>query len=426
MFLSVMVAIGLFVFRMLIARPLVRRVEGTSLRALTIAFGVAAALGLIAVPVYLDVATAVDSLRSFFDRRRARAALPRDGVRARATSTSSSAWRSSAPPRAIALWVDRPAARARARSPSCSRSAARSPPRPRRCSSRAVGHAGQTAPRGLSLLLDWLHLVSGSIWLGGLVGLLDPVGEPAGAGGARRPLGLRAAVLEHRVRLGAGPARHAGSARPCCTSRCSPRCGRPPTAWRSWSRSGCSRRRCCSAAVNLLRTKPASSPPGSMRAGRGGRPAAAPDRPRRDGARRRPRSRRRHPLEPAAAAAGARAARRGARDGRPGPRRLGGAPGRIHAPGARQPERAGGAQLVRAPGHAGAASRSPARTSRSPSRCSTCRWGTRSTSSPRHGRASTPHSAPALVMAGRWGCSFRLRRSRATPFTALLVDHAGG
>jgi copper transport protein len=36
----------------------------------------------------------------------------------------------------------------------------------------AAGHAAQTAPRGVSLMLEWLHLMSGSIWVGGLVGLL--------------------------------------------------------------------------------------------------------------------------------------------------------------------------------------------------------------------------------------------------------------
>src|SRR5207244_7604771 len=35
-----------------------------------------------------------------------------------------------------------------------------------------AGHAAQTAPRWLSLGLDWLHLAAGSIWIGGLVGLL--------------------------------------------------------------------------------------------------------------------------------------------------------------------------------------------------------------------------------------------------------------
>jgi copper transport protein len=35
-----------------------------------------------------------------------------------------------------------------------------------------AGHAGQIAPRGLSLAFDWLHLVAGSIWVGGLFGLV--------------------------------------------------------------------------------------------------------------------------------------------------------------------------------------------------------------------------------------------------------------
>jgi copper transport protein len=34
------------------------------------------------------------------------------------------------------------------------------------------GHAGQTSPRGIAIGLDWLHLVSGSVWVGGLIGLL--------------------------------------------------------------------------------------------------------------------------------------------------------------------------------------------------------------------------------------------------------------
>jgi copper transport protein len=35
-----------------------------------------------------------------------------------------------------------------------------------------AGHAAQTAPRALSLLLDWLHVASASVWMGGLIGLL--------------------------------------------------------------------------------------------------------------------------------------------------------------------------------------------------------------------------------------------------------------
>ena len=62
-----MSAIGLFVLRVLIARPLVERVTGTSLRAVSTAFAIAASFGLVAIPVYLDFATANDSLRSLFD-----------------------------------------------------------------------------------------------------------------------------------------------------------------------------------------------------------------------------------------------------------------------------------------------------------------------------------------------------------------------
>ena len=67
MFVSVMVAIGLFVLRLLIARPLVRRVRGTSLRPCRSRSAVSSVVGLIAIPVYLDFSTANDSLRSVFD-----------------------------------------------------------------------------------------------------------------------------------------------------------------------------------------------------------------------------------------------------------------------------------------------------------------------------------------------------------------------
>src|SRR5205823_5097491 len=56
-FLAVMGAIGLYVLRMLIARPLVRRVSGTRLRAVSLAFAVAVAIGLLATPLYVLLAT---------------------------------------------------------------------------------------------------------------------------------------------------------------------------------------------------------------------------------------------------------------------------------------------------------------------------------------------------------------------------------
>ena len=49
-FLTVMAAIGLFVLRIAIARPVMRRVPGTSLRTVSAAFVVASVLGLVAIP----------------------------------------------------------------------------------------------------------------------------------------------------------------------------------------------------------------------------------------------------------------------------------------------------------------------------------------------------------------------------------------
>ena len=170
-FLTVMTAIGLFVLRALIAQPLVRRVDGTSLRPLSIAFGIAAALGLVAVPVYLEEATAIDSLRSFFDF---------GGV--------TSLWRATASGRgyvdvelcfalfvaaaAVAIRVDRPRREHRSVAAMLALSGALAAAAATLVLPGAVGHAGQTAPRGLSVLFDWLHLASGSVWIGGLVGLL--------------------------------------------------------------------------------------------------------------------------------------------------------------------------------------------------------------------------------------------------------------
>ena len=66
-FLSFLSALGLFVLRMLIARPVARRAAGTSLRPLSVALAVALLVALLATPVYVLLATAQFSLRSVFD-----------------------------------------------------------------------------------------------------------------------------------------------------------------------------------------------------------------------------------------------------------------------------------------------------------------------------------------------------------------------
>ena len=130
-------------------------------------------LGLVAIPVYLEESTAIDSLRSFLDVRQ----------RSCRSGASTAFGRGYADLElCFALFcaagrdrdLDRPARREpAARSRSCSRS-----PGARRgggaCSCCRAPSATPRRPRraALSLLLDWLHLISGSIWLGGLVGLL--------------------------------------------------------------------------------------------------------------------------------------------------------------------------------------------------------------------------------------------------------------
>ncbi len=170
-FLTLMTAFGLFVLRIAIARPVVRRVTGTSLRALTIAFGISAGLALIAIPAYVEESTAIDSLRSFWDIG---GVVP--------------SWRLTAYGRgyvdiwlcfalfvaaaAIAIWVDRPERERRSVAEILALTGAFAAAAAVFVLPGAVGHAGQTSPRGVAVLLDWLHLVSGSIWVGGLIGLL--------------------------------------------------------------------------------------------------------------------------------------------------------------------------------------------------------------------------------------------------------------
>jgi copper transport protein len=171
MFLTVMVSIGLFVARISIIRPLVRRAADASLRTITIAFVIASVLGLIAIAAYLDFAIANDSLRSVFAFD---TLVPLYRVTAFGRGYVDmavcfalfciAAW--------ISLWVDRPRRELRSIAELASVTGALLAAAAALVIPGGVGHAGQTSPRGISLLLDWLHLVSGSVWLGGLVGLL--------------------------------------------------------------------------------------------------------------------------------------------------------------------------------------------------------------------------------------------------------------
>ena len=171
MFLSVMIAIGLFVLRLLVARPGARAPSRATLRALSRASVVASVVGLIAIPVYLDFAIADDSLRSVFDLG---ALVPLFRVTAFGRGYVDmelcfalfclAAW--------IALWVDRPERERRSVAELGAGAGVLIAIAGVLLVPAAIGHAGQTSPRGLSLAFDWIHLLSGSVWIGGLAGLL--------------------------------------------------------------------------------------------------------------------------------------------------------------------------------------------------------------------------------------------------------------
>ena len=169
-FLTVMTAVGLFFFRIFAARPLVRRVPGTSLRALTVSFVVASVVGLLALPAYLEESTAVDSLRSFFSFG-ALVPLWRTTGFGRGYLEMEIAFALFCVAAWIAIWVDRPDRPQRSVASLLATTGALAGAAAVLVCPGAAGHAAQTAPRGVAVMLDWLHLVSGSIWLGGLIGL---------------------------------------------------------------------------------------------------------------------------------------------------------------------------------------------------------------------------------------------------------------
>ncbi|MEI8104492.1 MAG: copper resistance protein CopC [Actinomycetes bacterium] len=170
-FLAVMGAIGLFTLRIAIARPIARRVEGATLGALDRAFGVTAAVGLLAIPLYLLVATAAFALRSAFDLA-AVVPLLHASEFGRGYVDLEICFALFVAAAAVALWVDRPARARRSVAEILSVVGAFGAAATVLLVPGAAGHAAQTSPRVISLVLDWLHLASGSVWLGGLVGLV--------------------------------------------------------------------------------------------------------------------------------------------------------------------------------------------------------------------------------------------------------------
>lgn len=170
-FLSVMAAIGLFVLRTIVARPVVRRVAGTDLRAVTIALAAAVVVALVATPVYVVIATAEFALRPVTDLG-ALLPLVRDSAFGRGYLDLELCLALFAFAAGVSIWLDRPEREQRSVAEVLALVGTLAAAGAVLVIPGLAGHAAQTTPRGASVLFDWLHLAAGSIWIGGLAGLL--------------------------------------------------------------------------------------------------------------------------------------------------------------------------------------------------------------------------------------------------------------
>ena len=170
-FVSLLAAIGLFVLRTVVARPVVALVEGTRLRALSLSFALALAVALVSTPLYVLAATAQFALRSFWSFG---ALVPLMSVSAfgRGYLRLELLLALFAAAGAAAIWLDRPERRTRSVAGLLSLWGALLAAGAALLVPGAAGHAAQTSPRWLALTLDWFHLAAGSLWIGGLAGLL--------------------------------------------------------------------------------------------------------------------------------------------------------------------------------------------------------------------------------------------------------------
>jgi copper transport protein len=166
-----MCAIGLLLLRLFVARDVPRRVRGASVRSVSIAFFASIGVALVVTPVYdvmstakfaqtgvFDLGTVVPLLttshfgRSLVDLEIVLALLAVAGV--------------------IAIWLDVGSRKERSTAALMALIGALSAAACALVVPGLAGHAAQTNPVSLSLFLDSVHLAAGSIWLGGLVGML--------------------------------------------------------------------------------------------------------------------------------------------------------------------------------------------------------------------------------------------------------------
>jgi copper transport protein len=170
-FLSVMASIGLAALRLAIARPVTLRVSGTNLRAVSLALAVTSVVGLVAIPIYLLLATADFALRSFWSWG-ALIPLVRASAFGRGYFHLWIVFALFVAAATAAILVDRPERPRRSTAELLAFAGTAAAGAATLFIPSLAGHASQTSPRGLALLFDWLHLAAGSVWIGGLIGLL--------------------------------------------------------------------------------------------------------------------------------------------------------------------------------------------------------------------------------------------------------------
>jgi copper transport protein len=123
------------------------------------------------VPVYLVMTTAQFALRSSFDLG-ALVPLLRASAFGRGLVHLEIVFALFVLAAGIALWIDRPEREQRSIAEILALTGAVAAAAAVLVVPGLAGHAAQTSPRGAMVLFDWLHLVAGSIWVGGLIGLL--------------------------------------------------------------------------------------------------------------------------------------------------------------------------------------------------------------------------------------------------------------
>ena len=369
--------------------------------------------------MFLEESTAVDSLHGFFDLG-ALVPLWRTTAYGRSFVDFELCFALFVLAGAIALWVDRPGREHRSIAEILAGIGVVAAAAAVLVVPGAAGHAAQTSPRGLAVALDWLHVGAGSLWLGGLAGLIVlwatlPSGRRLAGLGTVAPRFSNLAFVSVLVLLGSGiwaAVLHL----PIWSALWTTSYGQTILV-----KAGLLAGAMLLGAVNLLYTRPrlaAAGDPSAPSLLLGVVSGRAPARRRGGGGRRRPH-------EPGAPLQVPRQGGVGARQGRPREGRRRRAEGRVYAEGARRPNKAA------APNRFALQITKDGRPVTGANVTATfamldMEMGSQEYQLTEGAPGVYSRLAPALVMVGHWGLTFDVAPKSGPPFTAVVVDRATG